>query len=59
MACLPGTDGRGRMLVAVADDGKLRRLAIELAHLPEVASARLGTIKAAALAGLLEAAPAV
>jgi len=57
MACLPGADGGGRMLVAVPDDGKVGRLAIELAHLPEVASARLGDAQAPVLTALLAAAP--
>lgn len=58
MACLPDADGGGRMLVAVADDGKVNRLAVELSNLPEVDSARLGEVGAPALFALLEAAPA-
>ena len=58
MACLPAPDGGGRMLLAVADDGRVGRLAIELAHLPEVASARLGDAQAPALTALLQAVPA-
>lgn len=42
MACLSAPDGGGRVLLEVADDGRTDRLAIELAHLPEVASASLG-----------------
>ena len=58
MACLPVAEGGGRMLVAVADDGKLGRLAVELSQLPEVASARLDGAGAPALFALLAAAPA-
>jgi acetolactate synthase I/III small subunit len=40
LTCLPGSDGSGRLMLTVADDGRLDRLAIELTGLPEVASAR-------------------
>jgi acetolactate synthase-1/3 small subunit len=56
MACLPDPDGGGRMLLEVADDGRLERLAIELAHLPEVSSARRGGDQV--LSDLFLAAPA-
>lgn len=40
LACLPAAGGSGRLIVAVADDGRIDRLTVELAHLPEVSSAR-------------------
>lgn len=41
LTCLPENDGSGRLLITVADDGRVDRLTIELSGLPEVASARL------------------
>jgi len=41
LTCLPDDDGCGRLLLTVADDGRVDRLTIELSGLPEVASARL------------------
>ncbi len=52
LLCLRGADGTGRLLVAVADDGRLERLVSELAALPEVAGARLGDAGADALAAV-------
>ena len=42
LSCLPGTDGQGRLVVAVADDGRLERLVAELRALPEILAAHLG-----------------
>lgn len=41
LTCAPGAPGHGRLVVTVADDGRLERLVAELGGLPEVASARL------------------
>ena len=43
LLCLPGQGGEGRLMVALADDGRLDRLLVELAGLPEVRGARRGT----------------
>ena len=53
LLCLPGNDGTGRLVVAVADDGRLGRLVAELAGLPEVAEARLCDSRTPALAAFL------
>lgn len=53
LACLPDAGGCGRLVVAVADDGRLKRLAIELARLPEVASARVQPSPGPELSALL------
>lgn len=58
LACLPAAGGSGRLVVAVADDGRVPRLAVELAHLPEVSSARLEEWPLPDLAALLGEAPA-
>lgn len=59
LACLPASPDRGRLVLAVADDGRTDRLAIELAGLPEVVAARRGPDRSPELAVLLgEAAPA-
>ena len=50
LSCLPGTDGQGRLVVAVADDGRLERLLAELRALPEVRGAWLSRVAGAALA---------
>jgi acetolactate synthase I/III small subunit len=42
LICLPEAGGAGRLVVAVADDGRLERLMAELSGLPEVADARFG-----------------
>jgi acetolactate synthase-1/3 small subunit len=55
LSCLPGPAGQGRLVVAVADDGRLERLLAELRALPEVCGARLSQAAGAALAS---AAPA-
>ncbi|WP_075354429.1 hypothetical protein [Desulfovibrio sp. DV] len=56
LTCEPGVSGPGRLLVTVADDGRLDRLVAELRGLPEVCGARLaGT---AAGCGLRLAEPA-
>jgi len=55
LACLPLADGAGRLVVAVADDGRISRLLAELAGLPEVVGARLGDPRAPALVAFLEA----
>ena len=49
LSCLPGPAGQGRLLVAVADDGRLERLLAELRALPEVCGARLSRAAGAAL----------
>ncbi len=36
LLCLPGAGEEGRLVLAVADDGRLPRLVAELAALPEV-----------------------
>jgi acetolactate synthase-1/3 small subunit len=41
LTCQPGPAGQGRLLVALADDGRLERLLAELRGLPEVCGARL------------------
>lgn len=53
LLCLPEIDGTGRLVVAVADDGRLERLMTELAGLPEVAGARLADSHTPALAAFL------
>ncbi len=53
LACLAEGDGAGRLLVAVADDGRLERLLAQAAGLPEVLSARLGDPAAPEMAPLL------
>lgn len=59
LACLPQGQGTGRLVVAVADDGRIARLLAELAGLPEVAGARLGDPASPAVAAFLgEALPA-
>jgi len=58
LACLPAAGGSGRLIVAVADDGRVKRLAVELAHLPEVSSARLEEYPVPDLVALLGEAPA-
>lgn len=50
LSCLPGPAGQGRLVVAVADDGRLERLLAELRALPEVCGARLSRVAGAALA---------
>lgn len=59
LVCLPGADGAGRLVVAVADDGRVERLMVELAGLPEVAAARLGHAPASSLALFMGGALAV
>ena len=60
LTCLPDDDGCGRLLLTVADDGRVGRLTIELSGLPEVASARLREpAMAARNIGVDEAAEAV
>ena len=56
MACLPGADGTGRLVLAVTDDGRLERLLAELTGLPEVAEARLGDPAGPELAAFMGAA---
>ncbi len=59
LACLPQEQGTGRLVVAVADDGRIARLLAELAGLPEVAGARLCDPASPAVAAFLgEALPA-
>jgi acetolactate synthase-1/3 small subunit len=41
LSCVPLGRGTGRLVVAVADDGRIGRLLAELAGLPEVSGARL------------------
>lgn len=41
LTCVPLAQGTGRLVVAVADDGRIARLLAELSGLPEVAGARL------------------
>jgi acetolactate synthase I/III small subunit len=53
MVCLPETDGTGRLVVAVADDGRLDRLMAELSGLPEVVGARVGDLRSGKLAAFL------
>lgn len=50
LSCLPGPAGQGRLVVAVADDGRLERLLAELRALPEISGARLSRLAGAALA---------
>ena len=50
LSCLPGPAGQGRLLVAVADDGRLERLLAELRALPEISGARLSRVAGAVLA---------
>lgn len=53
LACLPDpVAGTARLVVAVADDGRLPRLVTELAGLPEVLAARIGDPRAPVLAML-------
>ena len=52
LACLTREDGTGRLVVAVADDGRLPRLVAELSVLPEVSMARLGDPRSPVLAAL-------
>ena len=52
LSCLPGSAGQGRLVVAVADDGRLERLVAELRALPEILAARLGHGGDAALTDL-------
>jgi len=49
LSCLPGPAGQGRLVVAVADDGRLERLLAELRTLPEISGARLSRLAGAAL----------
>ena len=49
LTCLPGAQGDGRLVVAVADDGRLERLLAELRALPEVSGARLSRLAGASL----------
>lgn len=49
LSCLPGPVGQGRLVVAVADDGRLERLLAELRTLPEISGARLSRLAGAAL----------
>ena len=49
LSCLPGPAGQGRLVVAVADDGRLERLLAELRALPEVSGARLSRLAGASL----------
>jgi|GEM_PF-1848847 len=59
LVCLPMAGGdAGRLLVAVADDGRVDRLMVELSGLPEVAGARLCGLPAASLAALWQEAVA-
>ncbi|MFP5259188.1 MAG: hypothetical protein ACLGQH_09205 [Acidobacteriota bacterium] len=44
--------GEGKLVVAVADDGRLERLVAELRALPEILAARLGHRGDVALTGL-------
>ena len=53
LACLPAGGDCGRLVLAVADDGRTERLAVELAGLPEVVAARLGPASSPELAALL------
>ena len=41
LVCRPDADGQGRLVLAIADDGRLERLLAELRGLPEVCGARL------------------
>ncbi|KHK02297.1 hypothetical protein NY78_2428 [Desulfovibrio sp. TomC] len=41
LSCEPGGAAPGRLVVTVADDGRLDRLVMELRGLPEVCGARL------------------
>jgi acetolactate synthase-1/3 small subunit len=52
LTCLPGVQGDGRLVVAVADDGRLERLLTELRGLPEVRGARLAERPEASALGL-------
>ena len=52
LACLPAAGGSGRLVVAVADDGRLPRLVADLSVLPEVSMARLGDPRSPVLAAL-------
>ena len=42
LVCRPEADGQGRLVLAVADDGRLERLVAELRALPEILAAHLG-----------------
>lgn len=53
LACLPAAEGCGRLVVAVADDGRTERLTVELSSLPEVVAARRGQVTPPELAVLL------
>ena len=56
LVCLPVAGGTsGRLLVAVADDGRVERLVVELSGLPEVAAARLSGLPVESLASLWQA----
>jgi len=59
LVCLPAAGGTGRLVVAVADDGRVDRLMVELAGLPEVADARRCGLQGPALAALMGEALAV
>lgn len=56
LTCSPGAPGQGRLVVAVADDGRLERLVAELCALPEVFAAHLSRACQSGLAGGLTAA---
>uniref|UniRef100_I2Q5V5 Uncharacterized protein n=1 Tax=Desulfovibrio sp. U5L TaxID=596152 RepID=I2Q5V5_9BACT len=58
LSCVPLARGTGRLVVAVADDGRIARLLAELAGLPEVSGARLCEPAAPAVPGFPEAATA-
>ena len=53
LACTPSAAGNGRLVVTVADDGRLERLLAELRALPEIVAACLGRGQQAAQAGLV------
>lgn len=52
LSCAPAGAGEGKLVVAVADDGRLERLVAELRALPEILAARLGHGTDAALTDL-------